>query len=292
MEEKEKHAWSELDHAWNIIRNDRTRGAAELLLAALQALRDFLETVESPDYSDIDSIMNQLATLRSDMAGFSNCVRLISTENIDSLFRSVTQLQEYLVLSPAKIAQNAEKIFTKQIAVMTNSRSSVVERVILTLHRTGRLKQVIQMESRPAYEGRYNAERLIECGVHVTVIPDAAMGYWIYNADTVLVGADAISVDGSFLGKIGSYPLALLARDAGIPYYVTADRLKFVHELPDELSANLNFSGDVIGWDVTSKHLAFSNIIFEQTAGNLVAGYITEFGLQKPPLSILETLSF
>lgn len=292
MDEKEKHAWSELEHTWQIIRNDRTRGAAELLLNALQALRVFLDAVESPDYGDIDSIMNELAGLRSDMAGFSNSVRLINTENIDSLRRSVTYLQEYLEQASAKIADNAAHIFTKRISVMTNSRSSIVEHVIRALHRLNRVKQVIQTESRPSFEGRYNAERLIECGVNVTVIPDAAMGYWIDQADAVLIGADAIDSGGSFIGKIGSYPLALLARSLEIPYYVAADRLKFVHDLPDVSKANINFSGEAVEWGVTSDLLAFSNIIFERTDGDLVTGYITEYGLQKPPLAILDTLSF
>ncbi len=148
------------------------------------------------------------------------------------------------------------------------------------------------MESRPAYEGRKNAERLLEYGIHVTVIPDAAIGYWIQNADVVIVGADAISVEGDFLGKIGCYPLGLLARDKGVGYYVTAERLKFIHVLPDEDEANLDSPAEQLRWEGVSSHLALSNIIFESTPGGLVTGYLTEFGLQKPPLSVLETLSF
>ncbi len=292
MNENEKYAWRELSQAWDNVRSDRLRGAAELLRSALHALRRFLEGVESPDYSEIESLMNELANLRKDMAGFKNCVRFLNDENPDTLLNSVIQLEEYLDQSSAMIAQNAVQTFHKPVSVLTISRSSVVEQVITALHRSGILEQVIQLESRPAYEGRKNAERLLDSGIHVTVIPDAAMGYWIYNADTVIVGADAISTEGNFLGKIGCYPLALLAREAGCGYYVTAERLKFTHIIPDEYEANKHFPADQLGWETASERLALSNIIFETTPGALVTGFITEFGFQKPPLTILETLSF
>lgn len=292
MNENEKYAWRELSQEWDNVRSDRLRGAAELLRSALHALRRFLEGVESPDYSEIEPLMNELANLRKDMAGFKNCVRFLNNENPDTLLNSVIQLEEYLDQSLVMIAQNAVQTFHKPVSVLTISRSSVVEQVITALHRSGILEQVIQLESRPAYEGRKNAERLLDSGIHVTVIPDAAMGYWIYNADTVIVGADAISTEGNFLGKIGCYPLALLAREAGCGYYVTAERLKFTHIIPDEYEANKHFSTDQLGWETASERLALSNIIFETTPGALVTGFITEFGFQKPPLTILETLSF
>lgn len=292
MNEKEKQAWNELEKAWNLVANDRTHGAAELLRSALQALRQFLDNVDEADYGDIDYLMNELANLRNDMAGFSNCVRLLNNESIESLIRSVTQLQEYLASSSIQIAHHAVSVIQEPAVILTNSRSSVVEQVLIALYRAGKVRRIIQLESRPAYEGRRNAERLIDCGMQVTVIPDAALGYWMHSADAVVVGADAISANGNFLGKIGCYPIAVLAHKEGIPYYVAAERLKFVHDLADEKQANRKFSGDVIGWGVTSDRLALSNIIFEKTYGHLVTGYITEYGLQRPPMSVLETLSF
>jgi translation initiation factor eIF-2B subunit delta len=292
MDETGQQAWSKLERAWNEIRRDRIHGAGELLNRALGALNDFFENLENPDYDDIEAIMNDLANLRGDMAGFSNCVRLINTENIETLMQSVIQLREYLQFTPRKIADGALSLFTKPVTVMTNSRSSVVQQVVLHLHSNNRLKHVIQMESRPALEGRTNAEHLLGCGVHVTVIPDAALGYWVNNADAVFVGADAIAVQGNFLGKIGCLPLAVLAHKAGVPFYVAADRLKFVQELPDEYNVNRNFTGEEINWGLNSDYLVLSNIIYEITPGELVTGYLTEYGLQQPPLTVLETLSF
>ncbi len=290
MKANEKQAWIELEETWNMVGSDRTHGASELLKSALHALLKFIESINAPDYGDIESLMSDLANLRTDMVGFSNCVRLINTESIDSLSNSVSQLLEYLDQAPEKIGENAVKSIFKPVTIITNSRSSIVERVILYLHDSNKLKQVIQTESRPAYEGRKNAERLVDGGVNVTVIPDAAMGYWINYADTVIVGADAVAVDGSFLGKIGCYPLALLARHTGISYYVAAERLKFVHYLPNLLEANQKFTGDAIGWGVNSDRLLLSNIVYETTPGELVTGYFTDYGLQKPPLTVFETL--
>lgn len=292
MDDKIKNAVAELERAWLKIKNDQTRGASELLRESLRSLQDFLENIESTDYPDIDSYVNELAGLRRDMVGFSNCVRTVNTENIDDMKGSVSQLLEYLDQAPGRIAEHAEKIITKPACILTMSRSSVVEHIILRLERYGKLTRVIQLESRPALEGRLNAERLLDHSIHVTVIPDAAVGFWIDSADYVFVGADAVAVDGSFMGKIGCHPLALLSEKSGVPFYVAAERLKFVQELAAEREVNRKFSGDMIGWGILSEHLTLSNIIFERTPGNLVSGYITEFGLQKPPLSVLDTLSF
>lgn len=292
MDEKIKNAVAELERAWLKIKNDQTRGASELLRESLRSLQGFLEDIESTDYAEIDSFVNELANLRRDMVGFSNCVRMVNTENIDDVKRSVSQLLEYLDQAPNRIAEHAAKIITKPSCILTMSRSSVVEHIILRLERSGKLKRVIQLESRPALEGRLNAERLLDHGIQVTVIPDAAIGFWIDSADYVFVGADAVAVDGSFMGKIGCRPLALLAEKSGVPFYVAAERLKFVQELAAEREVNQKFSGDLIGWGILSEHLILSNIIFERTPGDLVSGFITEFGLQKPPLSVLETLSF
>jgi translation initiation factor 2B subunit (eIF-2B alpha/beta/delta family) len=292
MDDKIKSAVAELERAWLKIKNDQTRGASELLRTALRALQDFLKNIESSDYMEIDSFVNELANLRRDMVGFSNCARTVSTENIDDLNNSVYQLLEYLDQAPNKIADHAEKIVMRPASILTMSRSSVVEHIILRLERSAKLLRVIQLESRPALEGRLNAERLLDHNINVTVIPDAAIGFWIDSADYVFVGADAVAVDGSFMGKIGCHPLALMAQKSGVPFYVAAERLKFVHELMAERDVNQNFSGDMVGWGMLSEHLTLSNIIFERTPGDLVSGYITEFGLQKPPLSVLETLSF
>ncbi len=292
MNTNNKQAWAELEETWNLVVSDRTHGASELLKSALQAFLKFIESIDTVEYDNIDSLMKELANLRTDMAGFSNCVRLINAESIDSLTSSVTQLLAYLEQAPAKIAANAVKSISKPVSIMTNSRSSIVERILLHLHEAAKLSHVIQMESRPAYEGRINAERLVERDVQVTVIPDAAMGYWIHHADMIIVGADAVAIDGSFLGKVGCYPLASLARYTDIAYYVAADRLKFVHDMPSLFEANRNFTGDVIGWGFGSECLNLSNIIFEITPGAFVTGYITDYGLQNPPLTVLETLSF
>lgn len=292
MDDKIKNAVAELEKAWLKIQNDQTRGASELLRAALHALQDFLGDIGSTDYVEIDLIVNELSNLRRDMAGFSNCIRTVSTENIDALKDSVSQLLEYLDQAPDSIAKHAEKLVTRPARILTISRSSVVEQIILRLERHAKLLRVIQLESRPALEGRLNAERLLDHGIHVTVIPDAAIGFWIDSADYVFVGADAVAIDGSFIGKVGCHPLALLAHKYGVPYYVAAERLKFVHDLMAESEVNQNFSGDMMGWGILSEHLILSNIIFERTSGDLVSGFITEFGLQKPPLSVLETLSF
>ena len=89
----------------------------------------------------------------------------------------------------------------------------------------GRQVHVFVDETRPYLQGaRLTAWELAQAGVGHTLIADAAAG-WVftkYAVDAVLVGADRIAANGDTANKIGTYPLAVLARRHGIPFYVCA----------------------------------------------------------------------
>src|SRR5579859_3800255 len=63
-------------------------------------------------------------------------------------------------------------------------------------------------------------------GLAVTLVADAACGVFIGEATCVALGADSVRSDGSVVNKVGSYPLALVAREAGVPVYVLCETLK------------------------------------------------------------------
>lgn len=280
---------SDLHTAWQEIREDTRQGASELLRQALKALADYLvQAGPMADDFDLDSLLEELAVLRQDMVGFANSARLLKRAEADDVYDSLQGLRRYLDQAPDKIGKTAVEILSgASMTIMTNSRSSATESALLALAEAGRLDRVLQMESRPAFEGRDNANKLLSAGIQVTVLPDAAMGCWLEQADAVVVGADAIQESGDFIGKIGCWPLACLAWRKSIPFYVAAERLKITSSLPALETVNQRFTGTLLDWGEGSGRLTLSHIIFELIPGELIAGFLTESGLLLPPLTKL-----
>jgi methylthioribose-1-phosphate isomerase len=97
--------------------------------------------------------------------------------------------------------------------------------VIAVLHRRGRVAQVFADETRPLLQGaRLTAWELRRLGLDHRVVVDGAAPSLIARGlvDAVLVGADRIAANGDTVNKIGTYPLALAAARAGIPFLVAA----------------------------------------------------------------------
>ena len=106
---------------------------------------------------------------------------------------------------------------------ITHSYSSTVLNVL------GSCKgiEVICPESRPLYEGLRTAQELGERGIRVKIVVDSAASSLMGECDVVIVGADAITPDG-VVNKIGTYGLALAARERKVPFYVLAGTEKLL----------------------------------------------------------------
>jgi methylthioribose-1-phosphate isomerase len=97
--------------------------------------------------------------------------------------------------------------------------------VIYTAHAEGKIDHVWVDETRPVLQGsRLTAWELRMVGVPFTLIPDNASGSLMRagKVDAVIVGADRIAANGDVANKIGTYNLAVLCKEHGIPFYVAA----------------------------------------------------------------------
>ena len=97
--------------------------------------------------------------------------------------------------------------------------------IVRTLHLRGLIQRVYAGETRPLLQGaRLTAYELAELGVDHRVLVDSAAASVIAGGgiDAVLVGADRIAANGDVANKIGTYPLALAAARAGVPFVVAA----------------------------------------------------------------------
>ncbi|MFD4139429.1 S-methyl-5-thioribose-1-phosphate isomerase [Streptomyces sp. NPDC058572] len=97
--------------------------------------------------------------------------------------------------------------------------------VALASHRAGRLRRLWVDETRPLLQGaRLTAYEAARNGMSYTLLTDSAAGslFSAGQVDAVLIGADRIAADGSVANKVGSYPLAVLAKYHHVPFIVVA----------------------------------------------------------------------
>jgi methylthioribose-1-phosphate isomerase len=163
--------------------------------------------------------------------------------------------------------------------------------VVRAAHEAGRGIHVYVDETRPFLQGaRLTAWELQQLGVPMTLITDNMAGHFMSRGkvDLVVVGADRIAANGDVANKIGTYSLAVLARENGIPFYVAAPTstidlsLTSGAQIPIEERSSAEvvqvFSERIAPEGVTAAHPAF-----DVTPARLVTAIVTERGVLRSP---------
>ncbi len=168
--------------------------------------------------------------------------------------------------------------------VQTHCHSSVVEGILIEAKNQGKEFNVVATETRPFYQGRTTATKLMDHGIEVTQVVDSAMRWVARNlkSDLILIGADAVTSEGTVLNKIGSRLLALVAREDHIPLFVATPLLKYS---PNTAFGNYEHieMRDVReitkDWPDAPKGLHLLNPAFESVNRLYINGLITEAGI-------------
>lgn len=151
-------------------------------------------------------------------------------------------------------------------------------------HALGRRVRVIADETRPLLQGsRLTAWELTNAGIPTTVIADnmAASRLRLGDVTCVIVGADRIAANGDVANKIGTYAVALAAREHGVPFYVAAPRSTFDPATPDGPAIPIEERGqdEVRRVGPAAERASIWNPAFDVTPAALIRGYITDAGL-------------
>jgi methylthioribose-1-phosphate isomerase len=168
--------------------------------------------------------------------------------------------------------------------------------VIRSAARLGKVKNVLAGETRPYLQGaRLTAWELAREGIPTTLIADSMAGHLMSRGevDVVVVGADRIAANGDVANKIGTYTLAVLARENGLPFYVAApvstidlrtpsgDAIAIEERAPEEITHHG-------GRRLAPEGIAVRNPAFDVTPHRYVTAIVCERGVARPPYA--ETL--
>ena len=162
---------------------------------------------------------------------------------------------------------------------------------VIAAHHAERKVLALVSETRPGLEGsRIAAWELREAGVPHAVITDAAAPGRIAagEVDVVLVGADRIAANGDVIAPAGTYPLALAASAAGVPFVVCVATIVLDPATPDGAAVQLEDGapGPVLaaaGTRVTPVGTTARNPVQDVTPAGLVSAIVTERGALRPP---------
>ncbi len=111
--------------------------------------------------------------------------------------------------------------------IMTHCNSSAAASILTTAFRQGKHINVIATKTRPRMQGLVTVDVMQKAGIPTTLILDSAVRYFMKKASMVVVGADAITVNGNLINKIGTSQLSLAAHEARVPFMVAAETYKF-----------------------------------------------------------------
>jgi len=163
--------------------------------------------------------------------------------------------------------------------------------VIMRAKERGKRVKVFVGETRPLLQGaRLTTWELKKAGIPFTLITDSMAGYFMSRGeiDCVIVGADRIAANGDTANKIGTYTLAVLAKEKRIPFYVAAPTttidpaLKSGKEIPIEQRR----AEEVIhiqGVSLAPASTPVQNPAFDITPAKYITALITERGIIRKP---------
>jgi methylthioribose-1-phosphate isomerase len=165
--------------------------------------------------------------------------------------------------------------------------------IIIYAHMQGKKVQVYADETRPLLQGaRLTTWELRKIGIPVTLITDSMAGYFMNKSkiDCVIVGADRITANGDTANKIGTYSVAVLAKENKVPFYVAAPTSTFDlsmssgRRIPIE-QRNPSEVTHIKGIAIAPRYVAAANPAFDVTSSKYITAIITEKGIIRKPIT-------
>jgi len=165
-----------------------------------------------------------------------------------------------------RIASSGSPFIRPNSVILTHGWSRVVSSLLEKAHCQHQVNfDLIVLEGRPDAGGaRAAANVYAKMGIPTTVVLDSAMAYVMEKVDMVLVGAEGVVENGGIVNKIGTYGLAIAAKEMGKPFYVAAESFKFARLYPlnqADLSSEMDDDGidgscglgfvDTVCWEAT-----------------------------------------
>ncbi|HEY0090288.1 MAG TPA: hypothetical protein VGB37_15675 [Candidatus Lokiarchaeia archaeon] len=270
------------------LRNDNTSGANELIDQAIQIIKIFLnsEKDEKVDLKDrFIKLSREIMDSKPSIAPLINTIGFLTHDLISYNKENILNKIEQFYVEKTNREKNLEYTFQKFISkeyknrakIMLISYSSTLLNLLLKFKEFQ--FEIYILESRPLLEGHRTAETLAPY-FKTHIIIDTAIGAFIEVIDCVFLGIDSILNDGSIVNKIGSYPLAVLARENKKPVYAVGDSFKYnlKSHFGQKIVIETNPSTEVYNKEILNENLSVHNYYFDITPSKYITKIISDLG--------------
>jgi len=277
----------------------RTRDTARFL-TELAKVKDFLAG-QRPTAINLTWALSRMEKLARSMSDLSvNEIRDALTAEAQAMLAEDIAINRRIGANGAPLVPDKATIPTCcNAGALATGGSGTALGVVRSAVEAGKSVDVLADETRPFLQGaRLTAWELQKDGIPVKVITDGMAGYFLHagRIDLVLVGADRIAGNGDTANKIGTYSVAVLARENRVPFFVAAPLStidldsKTGPDIPIEERTPTEIT-HIRGRRITPEGVEVLHPAFDVTPGKYISGIITEKGVvRKPFRSGLKTL--
>ncbi len=310
-----KEVYLELDNYRQVasaIRSLKVRGAPAIGIAAAYAVAlgalKIRASTRDAFLQKLDGIIGAIAGTRptarnlfravermKQAAEAADSIEDIKAALVDEAVRIHTEEAE----ATRKLSQSGAELIKDGFTVLTHCNTGPLATtgygtalgVIIRAHEDGKRLKVFATETRPLLQGaRLTTWELKKAGIPVTLITDSMAGYFMSKReiDCVIVGADRIAANGDTANKIGTYTLAVLAKENSIPFYVAVPTTTIDPSLAsgDEIPIEQRSAAEVThirGVCIAPEGCEAANPAFDVTPRRYITAIITERGIIREP---------
>jgi methylthioribose-1-phosphate isomerase len=299
---------------WEAIKKLRIRGAPAIGIAAAYGMylgiKDLPENAFESFWVEVERVAEYLESARPTGGNLRWSLDRIKTTIQAHKDKEIAEIKE-IVLKTAKTIHAEDKRICKKIGknglelvdgennILTHCNTGSLATgqygtalsVIFHAHDNGHDIQVWVDETRPLLQGsRLTSWELMNADIPMKLITDSTAGSLIRRGkvDMIIVGSDRVAANGDMANKIGTYPLAVLANENDIPFYVAVPLSTIDMELQngDEIPIEERDGEEIVnvnGSRVAPKKVDTYNPAFDITPYSYITGFITEEGIIEPP---------
>jgi len=287
------------------IKTMEIRGAGRIARAAVAALGAHSAAFPSRDLAEYRKEMSRVAALliatRPTAVSLPNAVHLVM-HSLSTELPSVGSAQEHFSRACQSFISASEhavhrigEVGARHIrdgdVVLTHCNSEAALACLLQAHRNGVSFSVFATEVRPGNQGLLTIRVLNDAGIPTSFIVDSAVRYFMKEVDRVIVGADAVSVNGAVVNKIGTSQIALAAHEARTRFLVAAETYKFAPRtiLGEFIEIEERDGSEVLPEKVakTLPYITARNPVFDVTPPEYVDLIMTEEGAIPPQMAYI-----
>lgn len=292
--------YKELRRTMDDIKSLTIQGATNVAIFGVKAFAKHAETVPLKDeelFTHLEALSDDLSSVRVTEPALRNGLRYVMTgirrEGKDTALALGNQYIKLINDAKQRIFKIGAERMQDGSRVFTHCHSSITVGIFIEAAKQGKDFDVINTETRPLYQGRKTAKRLAEHNIRVTHVVDSAMRWAMnsFNPHMIFLGADAITVEGVALNKIGSRLCALASEEEHIPLYICTTLLKYDQATSIGRLSEIEMRSPREIWedeDGRPTGVSVLNPAFETIDRRNISAYITEAGLI-PPQTIHQT---